>query len=421
MKSDGSFWQKPENFNQAKQKVELGKYGKSARQFISLGSESPVRHGALLRALKVTLEAPTFSTSPEGLAVPVTFVKNQTSPAMRDWATSAVMGIPSGWIHSDDGTYISPSGNVFNIDIKSCDSSHGPEAFAAFGLLFGTVFKDNFLAAMADIYRPIKITGKRMSINAWMFPLEPYLPSGHVFTTAINTFVLRVIFDTIISSGADSVDEIKAAGRSVGYLLSVETGVSEFLKHRALTPVDSLEVAHPVPFLGVYLRTYGTKKGDLPGIGPLKERIKAYSYGVARSFSAGFYTPEIDSHVARFKRAAVWDDLGPTLAGAPGSKSLRKKKAGLDAAERIGMDERKGKVYVATDGRPHIPITELVRPYLCDTVTLDTAVASLKTVLRPGYGRYYRDDFTDRVLLLDYGIPPGEDRYSDAYELEEAE
>jgi len=96
---------------------------------------------------------------------------------------------------------------------------------------------------------------------------DPTLYSGSTVTTSVNNFASLMIGHAISESNAETPEEIIAAARSVGYIITLERCELiediQFLKHSPV--LDDTGEWRPLLNIGVLLRLSGTCTGDLPG------------------------------------------------------------------------------------------------------------------------------------------------------------
>lgn len=274
--------------NEAKLKLyERVKVKKNMRLFVNLGVHSSLEGGLLLKKVKEAL-----ARRIELKESFVQFVPTPNYDHLKDWVDSLVNQLTCAWVHSDDGFYAYKSAtgeySMFNVDIKSCDKSHGPAVFAAFSTLF-TSRPEQYIQLLRQLMRPIRMGSKNFNIDAILILLSPLLLSGHNFTTAINSFVLILLLAQCLREGVNTAAGIQEVGLRYGYILTVEKCGSlsdaQFLKHspvmvQKLYPSMSFfpsltRLFHsyePVRNVGVLLRASGMCKGDLPGRGSWESR-----------------------------------------------------------------------------------------------------------------------------------------------------
>jgi len=200
----------------------------------------------------------------------------------------------------------------FNVDISSCDASHGPSIFKAFSRL-GTGRAREALETLVDQCRtPIEIRSLGISKRKQKIRKidnSPTLYSGATITTAINNVAILCIaycISYVDFSGDEEVEElvylIKNAASACGYLVSVDIcEIPEDIQFLKNSPaLDENGVYEPVLNLGVLLRTSGSCRGDLPGRGDLRNRAMRFQHQLLQ----GMY-PYIDTDLVNNMKAMV--------------------------------------------------------------------------------------------------------------------
>lgn len=195
------------------------------------------------------------------------------------------------YFFSDDSCYSirMPDGTVrmFNIDISSCDASHGPGLFHAAHYIIPLRAQDGAHRMRAQCMLPIEVSNplnRRERIR--LQPRLPRLYSGHGGTTYYNNVANMMIAIAIRNAGANCPDSIKAAATNAGYKVTVEEShlpyedlhQLQFLKNSPVKLADG--TLYSLLNLGVYFRGMGFKTGIYPGKGPLTPRIHAFNKAV---------------------------------------------------------------------------------------------------------------------------------------------
>jgi len=199
-----------------------------------------------------------------------TFVKSAESNKLSEifyeaWFTTDPYYIA---VHSDDSllSIATESGRaLYNMDISSCDSSHGPAVYRLLESLYPDPY--NTIARLVEqLTQPITIVNvegpkERVTLR----PVQPVLYSGSTLTTLVNTIAVDLIYTAIVKTRARTEEEIIRAARTVGYGITLERAKTppamQFLKH---SPVLRDGVMIPVKNLGVLIRAWGITRGDLP-------------------------------------------------------------------------------------------------------------------------------------------------------------
>jgi hypothetical protein len=205
--------------------------------------------------------------------------------------------------HSDDAIFSANCSDGFVIcdgDIAKCDGSHRN---AMFDSLYHMLAYDingsknchwNALSkAFGYLKLPIKMRNKFVQNESVMYRFKCMrLYSGSVLTTIVNNFanlLISLAFERRVPdpskvTRAQLVRSYHLAAEDVGYIVKAKecTHIEEstFLKHSP-TYVDGELVLFVG--LGVWIRGFGTFRGDLPGRGDYNLRAKAFNSDVVYS------------------------------------------------------------------------------------------------------------------------------------------
>jgi len=224
---------------------------------------------------------------------------------------------------SDDACFsIRIHGKVYraNLDIKSCDKSHGD---AVFELFRDMGLRDVGATLIAQCKSDFKIhrykngkLDKRTYVK--LRPKKHMLFSGSTITTAINNLANWLIYLSLAEADFSQVNNeeafaevIKQAGRRAGYLLEVgvctEIEDLQFLKHSPHQDVNGCW--KPVLNLGVYFRSCGRCKGDLPGRGDQLVRANEFN----RQHLNGTFPRLVNSFVTELKERFAFTGANAAL------------------------------------------------------------------------------------------------------------
>jgi hypothetical protein len=169
----------------------------------------------------------------------------------------------------------------YNLDIKSCDSSHTGALFQAMRNAMPPHCHNAFDLLIKQCSTKIKVTSRgNREHYVKLKPFEPLLMSGTTLTGAINGFA-----NTLIAYSISLLDDITGPGMveaaaRVGYVL---TGCDkpltcfeevQFLKHSPVLDTDGQW--QPMLNLGVLIRASGSCHGDLPGRGEIEPRARLF-------------------------------------------------------------------------------------------------------------------------------------------------
>lgn len=276
----------------------------------------------------------------------------------------------------------------FNLDISGCDASHTETLFEAYAQTYPENLRDEIDELISQCEKPCYIfsfgVGRRF---VKLIPRGPYLPSGSVLTTSINTFGVIIIIIHIVSTpfppGPIQVAEIERRAQQVGYILTVEDCSDDmhsiqFLKH---SPVyDTNGSIRALINLGVVVRMFGTAKNDIPGRGSLYDRCREFAHATLHGA-----VPYVDN--------VFYNTIKQNF-----STVVR------ESIQRAVDETFKYKTYKLS-GNPIIPLTvsndELFARYSLDPHeqhVMETEYANLKV------GEFLAHSALDKILKVDYGM-----------------
>lgn len=279
--------------------------------------------------------------------------------------------------------------DYYNLDLKSCDSSHTDDLFTLLeDMVPGGLTKDDMKILTAQCALPLRIICRENpKLKVKLATVGRILFSGSTITTAINNLANLLIFMCIMeceySPAVDARGEnvsINQAANKAGYVLTGTTSFSDpehfqFLKN---SPVrDTTGEWQPMLNFGVLLRAMGTCHGDLPGRGPLRPRAEAFTRGLLQ----GCY-PFTDCAVLDAMRRAAGS--GPAVLDRETTLSLSFK-VEVDAKyPRYRVDEAS---FALRYGLEAFEMADLCY-----------VVGNL------GFGEHYSGRCVDKILRLDYGV-----------------
>lgn len=194
-------------------------------------------------------------------------------------------------IRCSDGLFMA------NVDISSCDGSHGK---VVFDFLRKVTRGDSRLfryvdGAIKQCEMSLTLRSAATQQKVVLKPNAPTLYSGSTLTTLINNFANIAIAHAIKSRIYDGITKseceelIRVAAESAGYIVTVQVCDTyhglQFLKHSPCETVQGTIV--PVLNLGVLLRAIGCCWGDLPSYRRLFHRKlsfaeRAYVYNTSQ-------------------------------------------------------------------------------------------------------------------------------------------
>jgi len=293
--------------------------------------------------------------------------------------------------HSDDscvGAHCLDGLVYFNGDIKACDGSHRQPLFDALKLLLcsdkgrDNVFAPALKRAFGYLSRTLKVRNKHRKEHVKYKFNSARLYSGSVLTTTINNFAnLLIAFalnrrvpDPSLVTKAQFKDAYRLAGEDVGYQLKIiDCSIPEdlqFLKHS-----PSVIDGHVEPWmgLGVFIRGFGTFKGDLPGRGTFSRRAQSYIHGVVQS------RLNWGDHIFN-------DSFGHLMSGM--TTKMSPSLFEIDTSKSVGGCQRR------------IPIESLSSRY---RITEEELVDACKMIATSQIGDRIRHPVFERLYAVDYG------------------
>lgn len=275
--------------------------------------------------------------------------------------------------------------HIYNVDISSCDASHGPRIFSGLADLIPERIKDDFSILVEQCMVPLNIISRHNRKNKVRIkPSRPVLYSGSTITTIINNFANTCIFRRLAETDflPDTVEEQLIQGAAAaGYAITLDYCHDypdiQFLKH---SPVyDTSGVLHPLLNFGVLLRASGNCRGDLPGRGPTMERARMFQSALLQ----GIY-PNVS--------APIIDQMKAECAGT----------AATSAVLRHVETQFLHKVNAIAPTMVRLTDNELLRRYR--VTAFEHAAFQQDLDLAPGH-LHVSNAVSNKVLQLDYGLP----------------
>jgi len=287
-------------------KVEVAKWGKVPRCVADLGVDASMIGAWLANAMKITMHDFPYDT-------PQLFMWYCPTASYQNLLRAfGILQYPrSTWtvvLFSDDACLAYYDGSTvvyYDLDISSCDKSHG---LVLFELLYLWVPQHLhveltfLLEQLQGKLRVRSVANRRSFVD--LLPRQPVLYSGSVLTTVVNNLAVMLIGIAISQSPGATVALIQQAAQRAGYLVTVKQHTKfeelQFLKH---SPVRDVHGNYqPVLNLGVFLRACGLIVGDLPGRGPIGPRAAAAVHALCLCSYPGTHFPLIEELKSRFPR-----------------------------------------------------------------------------------------------------------------------
>lgn len=222
-------------------------------------------------------------------------------------------------LYSDDSCLsIRLNGQVrmFNLDIAACDTSHTEELFTLLRDTAPEIIRNDIQVLIDQCKLPIELRDRNNSRNKVVLqPNEATLYSGSTLTTIINNLANVLIFLSIAESMIRTTDDIRTAAARAGYVI---TGTSpeeecssyhkiQFLKH---SPVyDTTGRLRALKNPGVFLRSMGNSKRDLPGRGNILARARSFNKGFIQGTYPNTRITFVEHLRRRFAAATVDTDM----------------------------------------------------------------------------------------------------------------
>lgn len=288
---------------------ELNKYGKYPRCIGDLGVDASMRGMILMSNLKDALSSEIVYIN--GFAT--LFVKSPTQDKLT-LAFNLLLDPPPGargsFVYFSDDSCISfrnPNGSVtyYNMDIKTCDTSHGPEIFDMLNHLCPALVKDEMEVLVNQCRADTRLVppGVRKPKQCVILSHEyPILYSGSVITTFINNIANLLILLAISLFYDGSKSSVLTAANNAGYNVTLADCPTmyglQFLKHSPV--IDDQGEIRPLINLGVILRAIGTCRGDLPGRGDLNLRARRFNANLLLSTYPKVSVPFIEKFKKKF-------------------------------------------------------------------------------------------------------------------------
>lgn len=272
--------------------------------------------------------------------------------------------------------------HLYNLDISSCDASHGPSLFAALINLMPTEELRRDMTILVDQCKlPLRIhscVNKKRVV--FLRPRVPKLLSGSTITTAINNLSNLAIALAIVRNYHSADPDIENpsmvdAAAQVGYILTgckplTNPNKLQFLKHSPVRDVRGNW--KPMLNFGVLVRASMTCNGDLPGRGPILDRALSFQRGLLR----GAYP-----HTCFGLLENMWRAVGD------GPVSV--------------VDDFKHKVVINEKYPPYTVMEgELAKRYDLDSLEMNGLIEFSHLKI----GQYLHNEGLTKVLELDYGL-----------------
>lgn len=371
---------------------EQAKRGKKPRGIGDLGIPTSLEGFRLMSFFKVGLS----SIKIVYLGGVMQFVKAPTPDLMRD-AFDNLINLRYRYfivIFSDDSVlaYRDVHGKhiIANLDITSCDASHGPSVFKSFVDVFPPHLRDEARELVGQCRQPFTVTDVNDHRNRVTFRSNvPLLFSGSTITTGINTLAVCAIAASIaesIDSGLPVHELVATASERAGYRVTVDPCEDyshiQFLKHSPA--YDTEGRLQSVLNLGVFLRSAWQCCGDLPGRGSLRSRGRSFQRELLQGMFPHLHSPVIDAMKARLRDASPNASMMRMVRGLLAYKVVPEGASfSLTTAEQFRRYSTAG---------PHATM---------DQGEIDRLVYAMSHM---DFGDHYGDSGVAKVAMRDYGL-----------------
>lgn len=273
-------------------KGEWAKPGKKPRMIVDLGVEASLLGFRLTNYLKIAQDSEPIEVN-GGI---IRFCKAPDMEALEDVFRNLIeLRYRFYFVYFSDDACLSvrmEDGSIrfYNLDISSCDASHGPCVFEALLDIVPIHVKPDMAKLIKQCEAPLKITNRENSRESvTLRPKHPMLYSGWTGTTAINNLAnIMIAYNISKLENFENPDDIGAAALRAGYIVTgwekpLDSYTKlQFLKH---SPVyDTKGFLRPMLNLGVLLRASGMCNYDLPGrkVESLETRAQKFQRGLIR-------------------------------------------------------------------------------------------------------------------------------------------
>jgi len=198
-------------------------------------------------------------------------------------------------VFSDDSCYSEwIDGKVYwwNVDIRKCDLSHGPEAFEMLVEITSNTIRENIEVLIEQCAQDMVVRGNKLQDRALtkkrkckvrMTPVdengvrEPRISSGTTLTSAINSIHNAGGVGYCLFTGKGPM---KLRAEKAGYMLTVEKCyIFEDIQFLKTSPVRDVNgVWKPLLNVGVFIRSLGRCRGDFPGAKSESIKVRAAAH-----------------------------------------------------------------------------------------------------------------------------------------------
>lgn len=282
---------------------------------------------------------------------------------------------------------------TFNVDIKSCDSSHTDALFHNYRDVFPERMHVEVATLLNQCHRDITIDSRSHKKNKVTILIHSYtLLSGSTITTSLNnhgSFNLAYAISEAtmhLTSGVGLIDVIKRACSMVGYMITIQecTGEPQRIQFLKNSPHLCNGEWKPVFNIGALLRLSGSCNGDLPGRGDVSVRALAFQAALLK----GAYPRTTFSLLTLMKSMC-----GCPIVSDKTQKAIDKHVAKILDYHAVGTVE---------DEIVHVTDEEICLRYRLHTSEWSELLQLVKHAGN-GFGSTIRCSATAKIYYLDYG------------------
>lgn len=363
---------------------EWAKNGKKPRMIVDLGVEASLMGFRLTNFVKVAQDSEPIHVN-GGV---IRFCKSPDMRVLEDVFDNLInLRHRFYFVYFSDDACLSvrmKDGSIrfYNLDISSCDSSHGPEVFEALYNIVPVHVQPDMRRLLSQCEAPLKLVNRENKKEKVLVkPIEPMLYSGWTGTTAINNLAnIMIAYGISQLKDFENPDDIRRAAEQAGYIITgwekpLDTYAKlQFLKHSPVYDTDGL--LRPMLNLGVLLRASGMCNYDLPGkkIDGYEERAKRFQRGLLR----GAY-PRTKFELLELMTATCGE------------------------GEAYDNEYMKKKVVVEDDTYPTYSVSNLEIAKRYDLGALEHE-QFVQTFGRCGFGDLYASPAVEKILKADYDL-----------------
>lgn len=288
---------------------------------------------------------------------------------------------------SDDACYsvrdVNGKVHCYNLDISKCDASHTEAIWIAMRHTLPSDVQPDFDVLVDQLCLPFYVGDCNDHRRKVVLQGEgPLLFSGSTLTTVTNNTANVSVAYALAEHAAVGALAVARAAEDVGYIVTVvdcsaDFHLLQFLKHSPV--LDTTGQLRALLNPGVLLRASGTCKFDLPGRGPIEHRAAQFQYGIL----SGAY-PRVGFELLDVMKAAT--GVGHVS----------------DRIQTFVRQHLGDYLTSTTEDSFRVSNEEVFARYGLTTPQINQLIHGMGST---GFGMYYADEATAKILLEDYGLP----------------